>query len=185
MSAAAVAVFVVAAFSTIIAVSAVFAAFVFFALTPTYRPSVLPTVPCLHQKAVASYSAAVDILRGTEGGIDSMEGVAAEDMAAMQALLEEDERSPSTFAMAEDESLDYDVGAVFSEILVPMLCCTSLWHRRPLSRIAGWICVHVCVLRVKPLFLSADIQYVQCPCRFFLLERCKTSSVVTSCGHDA
>ena len=65
-------------------------------------------------------------MRGTEGGIDSMEGVAAEDMAAMQALLEEDERSPSTFAMAEDESLDYDVGAVFSEILVPMLCCTSL-----------------------------------------------------------
>ena len=65
-------------------------------------------------------------MRGTEGGIDSMEGVAAEDMAAMQALLEEDERSPSTFAMAEDESLDYDVGAVFSEILVPTVSYTHL-----------------------------------------------------------
>eukprot|EP00904_Undaria_pinnatifida_P012906 jgi/Undpi1/8746/HiC_scaffold_25.g11208.m1 len=62
----------------------------------------------MEEEAMASYSAAVDILRGTEGGIDGIDGVAAEDMAAMQALLEEDERSQRTYAMAEDESLDYD-----------------------------------------------------------------------------
>lgn len=66
---------------------------------------------------MASYSAAVDFLRATEGGgIDGIDGVAAEDMAAMQALLEEDERSPRTFAMAEDESLDYDVRALLCSI---------------------------------------------------------------------
>ncbi|CAN0344655.1 unnamed protein product, partial [Hapterophycus canaliculatus] len=61
---------------------------------------------------MASYAAAVDIFRtsaaaaaASGGGI---EGVAAEDMAAMQALMEEDENNPDAFAMAEDESLDYD-----------------------------------------------------------------------------
>ena len=82
-----------------------------------YRPALalVPTGPCRRRQAMASYSAAVDILRATEGGgIDGIDGVAAEDMAAMQALLEEDERSPRTFAMAEDESLDYDVRAPYS-----------------------------------------------------------------------
>lgn len=64
---------------------------------------------------MASYSAAVDMFREGSaggdgmGGVGPMAGVAAEDMAAMQALLEEDENSPDAFAMAEDESLDYDV----------------------------------------------------------------------------
>lgn len=62
---------------------------------------------------MASYAAAVDIFRSSAaaaaaGGV-GIEGVAAEDMAAMQALMEEDENNPGAFAMAEDESLDYDV----------------------------------------------------------------------------
>lgn len=63
---------------------------------------------------MASYAAAVDIFRSSAAaaaaaGGSGIEGVAAEDMAAMQALMEEDENSPDAFAMAEDESLDYDV----------------------------------------------------------------------------
>ena len=34
------------------------------------------------------------------------------------------------------------------------------------------------VLHVKPFFLPVDIQHTHCPCRFFLLERCKL------CGHE-
>ncbi|CAM9894927.1 unnamed protein product [Scytosiphon promiscuus] len=66
----------------------------------------------MEEEAMASYAAAVDIFRNSAAaaaaGGGGIEGVAAEDMAAMQALLEEDENSPDAFAMAEDESLDYD-----------------------------------------------------------------------------
>lgn len=79
---------------------------------------------------MASYSAAVDILRGTEGGIDGIDGVAAEDMAAMQALLEEDERSQRTYAMAEDESLDYDVRTTLQRDTRTR--CALLRYSRPL-----------------------------------------------------
>lgn len=62
---------------------------------------------------MASYAAAVDIFRSSAAaaaaGGGGIEGVAAEDMAAMQALMEEDENSPDAFAMADDDSLDYDV----------------------------------------------------------------------------
>lgn len=67
---------------------------------------------------MASYAAAVDIFRSSAAaaaaaaGGSGIEGVAAEDMAAMQALMEEDENNPDAFAMAEDESLDYDVRCV-------------------------------------------------------------------------
>lgn len=66
---------------------------------------------------MASYAAAVDIFRSSAAaaaaaGGSGIEGVAAEDMAAMQALMEEDENNPDAFAMAEDESLDYDVRIV-------------------------------------------------------------------------
>ena len=37
--------------------------------------------------------------------------------------------------------------------------------------------VDVCVVHIKPFFLSVNIQHTQCPCRFFLLERYKL------CGH--
>lgn len=66
-------------------------------------------------QAMASYTMAVGMFRAGAGagdgggGVGPMEGVAAEDMAAMQALLEEDENSPDAYAMAEDDSLDYDV----------------------------------------------------------------------------
>ncbi|CAB1118275.1 unnamed protein product [Ectocarpus sp. CCAP 1310/34] len=66
----------------------------------------------MEEEAMASYAAAVDNFRSAAaaaraagGGLD---GVAPEDMAAMQALMEEDENNPDAFAMAEDESLDYD-----------------------------------------------------------------------------
>lgn len=64
---------------------------------------------------MASYAAAVEVFRSSAAaaaagdGSGGFEGIAAEDMAAMQALIEEDENSPDAFAMAEDESLDYDV----------------------------------------------------------------------------
>lgn len=59
-------------------------------------------------QAMASYAAAVDIFRAAAGA-GAADGVAAEDMAAMQALIEEDENSINAFATGEDESLDYDV----------------------------------------------------------------------------
>lgn len=55
---------------------------------------------------MASYEAAVNNFRAASG---APEGVSADDMAAMQALLEEDERSPDAFALAEEDSLDYEV----------------------------------------------------------------------------
>ncbi len=78
---------------------------------------------------MASYAAAVDIFRSSAAaaaaGGGGLEGVAAEDMAAMQALLEEDENSPDAFAMAEDESLDYDVRVLTrsGKNRLPLLCC--------------------------------------------------------------
>ena len=63
---------------------------------------------------MASYAAAVDMFRNGRGagegqGVAALEGIASEDMAAMQALLQEDENASNAVAMAEDESLDYDV----------------------------------------------------------------------------
>ena len=47
----------------------------------------------------------------------------------------------------------------------------------------GLHCI-VCVLHVKPFFLPVDIQYTQCPCRFFNpINRRDTSSVVTKLRH--
>ncbi|CBJ32426.1 ring finger protein [Ectocarpus siliculosus] len=66
----------------------------------------------MEEEAMASYAAAVDNFRSAAAAARAagggMEGVAPEDMAAMQALMEEDENNPDAFAMAEDESLDYD-----------------------------------------------------------------------------
>lgn len=76
--------------------------------------------PQKQKQAMASYAVAVDNFRSAAAAARAagggMEGVAAEDMAAMQALMEEDENNPDAFAMAEDESLDYDVS--FSEAVV-------------------------------------------------------------------
>ncbi|CAM9095421.1 unnamed protein product [Ascophyllum nodosum] len=67
----------------------------------------------LEEEAMASYAAAVDMFRNGRGagegqGVAALEGIASEDMAAMQALLQEDENASNAVAMAEDESLDYD-----------------------------------------------------------------------------
>lgn len=64
---------------------------------------------------MASYAAAVDLFRGT-GAEDAAAaaGIEAEDMAVVQALLEEDQESAEgqdALALTEDESLDYEVRA--------------------------------------------------------------------------
>lgn len=80
----------------------------------SYCMSVIVTV-----QAMASYAAAVDMLRAgggdgvsSGGGGAAIEGVSSEDMAAMRALMEEDEMAPSAVVVAEHDTLDYDVSVL-------------------------------------------------------------------------
>ena len=57
-------------------------------------------------------------------------------------------------------------------VLVVILYCVS--------SVFGFCCV--CVLHIEPVFLPVDIQHTQCPCWFFLLERCKQA--LWSQNHD-
>lgn len=82
---------------------------------------------------MASYAAAVDVFRSSAAaaaaagdGSGGIEGVAAEDLAAMQALMEEDENSPDAFALAEDESLDYDVRLLGRNTYFASACNTTV-----------------------------------------------------------
>lgn len=84
-------------------------------------------------QAMASYAAAVDNFRSAAAAARAagggLEGVAPEDMAAMQALMEEDENNPDAFAMAEDESLDYDVSFRKQWWCTEVLARARLWCR--------------------------------------------------------
>lgn len=129
----------------------------------------------LEEEAMASYSAAVDMFREGSaggdgmGGVGPMAGVAAEDMAAMQALLEEDENSPDAFAMAEDESLDYDgmleLGSVIGDVRKDRwrLKCKGVINSLPRFRYA----VDKSEMSTRP---GEDTKCLVCQCDFVIGE---------------